>query len=95
MPQIEHMTRMVAIAVEHTAHLSAYHRIRTKQHGRVDIALQSDFIANTLARHIGFRPQDSSEPFRTQVEAADPQPDLTDPAVIYQGGPFVRTVPFE
>ena len=50
---------------------------------------------NILARHIGYRPQDSSEPFRAKVEAADPQPDLTDPAVIYQGGPFVRTGPFE
>ena len=50
---------------------------------------------NTLARHIGYRPQDSSEPFRAKVEAADPHPDLTDPAVIYQGGPFVRTGPFE
>ncbi|MNV51054.1 NAD dependent epimerase/dehydratase family protein [compost metagenome] len=50
---------------------------------------------NTLARHIGYRPQDSSEPFRAKVEAADPHPDLSDPAVIYQGGPFVRTGPFE
>ena len=50
---------------------------------------------NTLARHIGYRPQDSSEPFRAKVEAADPHPDMTDPAVIYQGGPFVRTGPFD
>ena len=50
---------------------------------------------NTLARHIGYRPQDSSEPFRAKVEAADPHPDLSDPAVIYQGGPFVRTGPSE
>ncbi|MCE1194455.1 MAG: NAD(P)-dependent oxidoreductase [Acidovorax sp.] len=50
---------------------------------------------NTPARHIGYRPQDSSEPFRAQVEAADPHPDLTDPATLYQGGPFVRTGPFE
>ncbi|MBX9832645.1 MAG: NAD(P)-dependent oxidoreductase, partial [Burkholderiaceae bacterium] len=50
---------------------------------------------NTLARHIGYRPEDSSEPFRAKVEAADPHPDLTDPAVIYQGGPFVRTGPFD
>ena len=50
---------------------------------------------NTRARHIGYRPQDSSEPFRAKVEAADPHPDRTDPAVIYQGGPFVRTGPFE
>ncbi|MEX8518674.1 MAG: NAD-dependent epimerase/dehydratase family protein [Leptothrix sp. (in: b-proteobacteria)] len=50
---------------------------------------------NTPARHIGYRPQDSSEPFRAAVEAADPHPDLRDPAVIYQGGPFVRTGPFD
>jgi uronate dehydrogenase len=50
---------------------------------------------NTSARHIGYRPQDSSEPFRAKLEAADPAPDLSDPAVIYQGGPFVRTGPFE
>ena len=50
---------------------------------------------NTSARHIGYRPQDSSERFRAEVEAADPQPDLNDPAVIYQGGPFVRTGPFD
>lgn len=50
---------------------------------------------NTPARHIGYRPQDSSEPYRAQVEAADPHPDLSDPAAIYQGGPFVRTGPFE
>lgn len=50
---------------------------------------------NTAARHIGYRPQDSTERFRAQVEAADPHPDLSDPAVIYQGGPFVRTGPFE
>lgn len=50
---------------------------------------------NTSARHIGYRPQDSSEPFRTALEAADPHPDLTDPTVIYQGGPFVRLGPFD
>ena len=50
---------------------------------------------NTSARHIGYRPQDSSERFRAEIEAADPQPDLSDPAVIYQGGPFVRTGPFD
>jgi uronate dehydrogenase len=49
---------------------------------------------NTSARHIGYRPQDSSEPFRAALEAADPQPDLRDPTVIYQGGAFVRMGPF-
>jgi len=50
---------------------------------------------NKYAAHLGYRPQDSSEPFRHAIEAADPHPDLSDPAVIFQGGPFVRTGPFE
>jgi uronate dehydrogenase len=50
---------------------------------------------NTQARHIGFRPQDTSEPFRASREAAQPTLDKTDPAVIYQGGAFVRMGPFE
>lgn len=50
---------------------------------------------NTQARHIGFRPRDSSEPFRAAREAAQPAPDRSDPAVIYQGGAFVRMGPFE
>jgi uronate dehydrogenase len=50
---------------------------------------------NTQARHIGFRPQDSSEPFRAAREAAQPALDHQDPAVIYQGGAFVRMGPFE
>jgi uronate dehydrogenase len=50
---------------------------------------------NTSARHIGFRPQDSSERFRAALEARQPTIDLKDPASIYQGGAFVRTGPFE
>jgi uronate dehydrogenase len=50
---------------------------------------------NTGARHIGYRPQDSSDRFRAAVEARQPTLDLNDPAVIYQGGAFVRTGPFE
>ena len=50
---------------------------------------------NTGARHIGYRPQDSSEPFRPAVEARQPVLDATDSAVLYQGGAFVRTGPFE
>ncbi len=49
---------------------------------------------NTSAKHIGYRPQDSSEPFRAAVEAKQPQLDLTDPAVRYQGGGFVKAGPF-
>jgi uronate dehydrogenase len=50
---------------------------------------------NTAARHLGFRPQDSSEPFRAAREAAQPTLDRSDPAVLYQGGAFVRMGPFE
>jgi uronate dehydrogenase len=50
---------------------------------------------NSGAAHIGYRPQDSSEPFRAAIEAKQPKLDLSDPAVIYQGGAFVRTGPFD
>jgi uronate dehydrogenase len=50
---------------------------------------------NTPARHVGYRPQDSSEPYRARVEAAEPRLDLNDPATVHQGGAFVRTGPFE
>ena len=50
---------------------------------------------NTSARHIGFKPQDSSERFRAALEAKQPTIDLTDPAALYQGGAFVRTGPFD
>jgi len=50
---------------------------------------------NTLAGHIGYVPQDSSEPFRAEVESRQLSLDFNDPAVRYQGGPFVRTGPFE
>jgi len=49
---------------------------------------------NTSARHIGYRPQDSSDLFRAEVEARQQTVDLTDPAVLRQGGAFVRTGPF-
>jgi uronate dehydrogenase len=49
---------------------------------------------NRLARHVGYRPQDSSEGFREAVFARTPAPDLDDPAVQHQGGVFVRTGPF-
>jgi uronate dehydrogenase len=50
---------------------------------------------NTPARHLGYRPQDSSEPFRAAKEAAQPTLDPTDPVVVYQGGGFVRVGPIE
>jgi uronate dehydrogenase len=53
------------------------------------------FYDNTKARHIGYRPQDSSDAYRAAVEARQPAIDLSDPAAVYQGGAFVRTGPFE
>jgi uronate dehydrogenase len=49
---------------------------------------------NTSARHVGYRPQDSSEPFRPAVEARQQRIDLSDPAAIFQGGGFVKQGPF-
>lgn len=45
---------------------------------------------NTSARHIGYRPQDSSDVFRPAVEARQQMIDGTDPVAIHQGGAFVR-----
>jgi len=50
---------------------------------------------NTSARHLGYRPQDSSEKFRAAKEAAQPKLDLNDPAVQFQAGGFVHVGPFE
>ncbi len=50
---------------------------------------------NTQALHIGYRPQDSAEPWRAAIEARDPRPDAADPALIYQGGVFVNHGPFD
>lgn len=50
---------------------------------------------NTKAGHLGWEPQDSSEKFRAEIEQKQAPLDYSDPAVLYQGGPFVRTGPFE
>ncbi len=48
---------------------------------------------NAGAAHLGFVPQDSSEPFRVKVEAQAPvAPD--DPNAIFQGGAFTAQGPF-
>jgi uronate dehydrogenase len=49
---------------------------------------------NSKAAHLGFHPQDSSEPFRAKVEALAPL-EAADPAARYQGGSFVNAGPFE
>jgi uronate dehydrogenase len=50
---------------------------------------------NTSARHLGFRPHDSSERFRATLEARQPTLDHDDPAIVYQGGAFVTKGPHE
>ncbi|MBC8056420.1 MAG: NAD(P)-dependent oxidoreductase [Rhizobiales bacterium] len=49
---------------------------------------------NTPARHIAYRPLDSSEPFRAALEASQPRIDPTDPVAKFQGGGFVTKGPF-
>jgi uronate dehydrogenase len=53
------------------------------------------FWDNTGAAHIGYRPLDSSEPFRAAVEARQQVLDLNDPAQVCQGGAFVTKGPLE
>ncbi len=48
---------------------------------------------NAQAAHLGFKAQDSSEPFRAKVEAV-PALDEADPERMYQGGGFVKAGPF-
>jgi len=50
---------------------------------------------NAKAAHLGYRPQDTSESQRERVESTVPPVPAGDPAGIYQGGPFVRTGPFD
>jgi uronate dehydrogenase len=50
---------------------------------------------NTSARHVGFVPQDSSEPFRAAIEARQGVVNPNDAAVKYQGGSFVTKGPFD
>jgi uronate dehydrogenase len=45
---------------------------------------------NTAASHVGYRPRDSADRFRAEVEARQPQLDRNDPLALYQGGHFVR-----
>ena len=50
---------------------------------------------NTLARHIGYRPQDCSDRFRAAVEARQGPLDMQDPVTLYQGGGFVTKGPYK
>lgn len=49
---------------------------------------------NSEARHIGYRPQDSSDVFREAVYARTAAPDLGDPVAQFQGGGFLKVGPF-
>ncbi|MBI3346167.1 MAG: NAD(P)-dependent oxidoreductase [Burkholderiales bacterium] len=49
---------------------------------------------NSQGRHVGYRQQDSSEPWRAAVEAGQPYIDPTRPEARYQGGGFVVLGPF-
>jgi uronate dehydrogenase len=49
---------------------------------------------NSQGRHVGYRPQDSSEPWRAAIEARQGPVDPTRPEVKYQGGAFVTQGPF-
>ncbi len=53
------------------------------------------FWDNAGAAHLGFQAQDSSETFRSAVEARAPALPPTDLSRVYQGGAFVKFGPFE
>jgi uronate dehydrogenase len=54
---------------------------------------QTTWWDNTHAKHIVYRPLDSSDVFRQAVEARQQNIDQKDPAAIYQGGAFVKATP--
>ena len=56
---------------------------------------QHTWWSNESARHIGYAPKDSSDVFRDGVHARTAAPDLSDPAVQFQGGGFVKLGPYE
>ena len=49
---------------------------------------------NTRSRHIGYRPQDSSQPYRAALETAEPVVDPNQAEAKYQGGVFVAQGPY-
>jgi uronate dehydrogenase len=50
--------------------------------------------SNQHAAHLGYQPKDSSEPWRSAIEALPPLA-TDDPLRVYQGGAFVAAGPFE
>ena len=69
------------------AALTAPHVGFTVAFGLSDNALKP--VDNRLADHLGYVPQDNTEPFRAAVEARTPVPDPKAPAVRHLGGWFV------
>jgi len=65
------------------------------RYGLETVCLRIGSGNDTSAAHIGFRPQDSSEPFRAAAEARQPELDRSDPTTIFQGGGFVTKGPYE
>jgi len=49
---------------------------------------------NSMARDIGYRPQDSAEAYRAQIEAEAAPADFNDPTQRLQGGRFLGVGPF-
>lgn len=49
---------------------------------------------NSQSKHLGYRPRDSSEPWRAQIEAQQAPIDPRRPEARYQGGAFVTLGPF-
>jgi uronate dehydrogenase len=54
---------------------------------------QTSWWDNTHAKHLGYRALDSSDVFRSEVEARQPHIDRHDKAALYQGGAFVKVAP--
>ena len=50
---------------------------------------------NSHAAYLGWTPKDSSEQFRSKIEAAHPLGDPEDPAIKYQGGGFAKAGHYE
>lgn len=51
---------------------------------------QAKWYDNRYANHIGYRPKDTSDIYRNKIFLQTNEPDLSDLAVQYQGGDFVK-----
>jgi uronate dehydrogenase len=49
---------------------------------------------NSQAKHIGYLPLDSSDPFKQSIFDQTSEPDLSNPAHVYQGGAFASAGPY-